>query len=156
MTVVKSANRIAHTIELSPEENETLQRISAVEYLPESVLLRKLVLEGLDRYRLDYAINAYTRGETDLSGAARYAGISVEQMMREMEARGVYINSSVEKFLDGVESLLDMFGGDEAVYRVLAEMRRREGLEPGEASTPTPPTPHRHATAIDENQTPMP
>lgn len=70
--------------------------------------------------------------------------------------RGGLLDFLPEYFNDGLQYLPDTFGGDEAAYRVLTEMRRREGLGPGEASTPPPPTPHRPATAIDENQNSTP
>ena len=47
------------------------------------VLLKKLVLEGLARRRLEWAYAAYARGEVDIDGAARYADISVYKMIDE-------------------------------------------------------------------------
>jgi|Deesub1362B_J571_1020462.scaffolds.fasta_scaffold34456_2 predicted HTH domain antitoxin len=112
-----------YSVNLSPEEASWLRKISREEHLPESALLKKLVLDGLERLRLERACTAYARGEADLTGAARYAGISVTQMMEELERRGISYSPSFDDFLDGLESLLDTFGDDEATRRVIARFR---------------------------------
>ena len=105
--------------------------IEEIEHLPEDVLLRKWILEGLDRMRLERACTLYERGQLNLSGAARYAGIGVERMMRELTQRGIDDSPSVEQFADGLETLADLFGKDE-LRAAAAEVRRRE--ETGAAS----------------------
>lgn len=117
---------VVRSIPLSIEEDSILRRVSAVEHLDEEALLQKFVRDGLARYRLEHAIRAYARGEVNLSQAARYADISVEEMMDEMATRGVYINTSVEQFLDGLETLADLFGSSEELRQVIAEMRQEE------------------------------
>lgn len=92
-----------------------------------AVLLQKFVRDGLGRHRIDLAVRAYANGELNLSGAARYAGIGVEEMMRKLERRGIDYGPTVEQFLDGLETLADDFGVDE-LRQVAAEMRRQEGL----------------------------
>jgi len=79
---------------------------------------------GLTRFRLERACEAYARGEADITSAARYAGISVTQMMEELERRGINHSPSFEDFLDGLESLLDMFGEDEKVRSIIAKYRK--------------------------------
>jgi len=88
--------------------------------------MRKLILEGMERYRIAEAVRAYADGETDLSGAAAYAGISVHRMMAELRQRDIEFNTSTEKFLDGLEALARRFGGSEALYQTIAEMRHAE------------------------------
>lgn len=101
------------TIKLTEEEIETLQQLSQAEHLPEDVLLRKWVLDGLSQLRLERACTAYQQGNLNLSGAAQYAGIGVEQMMRELSRRGIEHHPSVEQFADGLETLADLFGKKE-------------------------------------------
>jgi predicted HTH domain antitoxin len=108
-----------------------LRQLSQAEHLPEDVLLRKWVLEGLDRMRLARACALYERGQLNLGGAARYAGIGVEQMMRELTQRGIDHGPSVEQFVDGLETLADLFGKDE--LRTAADKVRRQE-EPGNSS----------------------
>ena len=120
---------VTKSIRFAPDEYESLRQASQEENLPEAAFLKKLVLDGLARRRLEKACLAYANGELNLSGAARYAGIGVEEMMRELRRRGIDCGPSVEQFFDGLEYLLDTFGGDETAYKVLEETRRREGTQ---------------------------
>lgn len=110
---------------LTPEEESSVKQISAETHLPESTLIRKFVLEGVARYRLDEAIAAYQRGEIDLSRAVRYAQVSVYQMLDELRRRGISINASEEKFLHGLEGFATDFGGTDELQRALASLRDR-------------------------------
>jgi predicted HTH domain antitoxin len=99
---------VVKTIHLSPEEGAALKQMSLEEHLPEATLLKKLVLEGLARRRLEWACSAYARGELDIGGAARYAGLSVYEMLDELRQRDVELISP-EQFLEGLEDLADLF-----------------------------------------------
>ena len=89
-------------------------------------LLRKRVLEGLTRMRLERACTLYERGQLNLSGAARHAGIGIEQMMRELTRRGIDHSPSVEQFVEGLETLADLFDKDQ--LRRAAAVRRQQRL----------------------------
>ncbi len=126
-TVYPDTETITRKIELTGVEDDQLRQLSQAEHLPEDTLLRKWVLEGLARMRLEHACMLYERGQLNLSGAARYAGFGVEQMMRELTRRGISHDPSVEQFVDGLETLADLFGKDE-LRAAAAEVRRQEGL----------------------------
>jgi hypothetical protein len=129
MTAIDQDTLVTKSVQFAPDEYETLHQASREENLPEAVFLKKLVLDGLARRRMEKACLAYANGELNLSGAARYAGVGVEEMMRELKRRGIDCGPSVEQFFDGLEYLLDTFGGDEATYKALKEIRQREGVE---------------------------
>ena len=76
--------------------------------------------------RLEHACALYQRGQLNLSGAARYANVGVEQMMRELTRRGVEHSPSVEQFANGVETLADLFDKD-GLRAAAAEARKMEG-----------------------------
>ena len=116
---------IAKEVKLTDTEAQRLKQLSQVERLPEDVLLRKWILEGLDRMRMRYACTLYGQGRLNLSGAARYAGVGVERMMQELTQRGIEHSPSVEQFVDGLETLADLFDMDE-LHAAAAEVRRRE------------------------------
>jgi predicted HTH domain antitoxin len=99
---------VAKTILLSPEEGAALKQMSLEEHLPEATLLKKLVLEGLARRRLEWACSAYERGELDIGSAARYAGLSVYEMLDELKRRDVELVSP-EQFLEGLKDIADLF-----------------------------------------------
>jgi len=99
---------VTKTIRLSPEEEMALQQVSREEHLPEVVLLKKMVSEGLARRRLDWACAAYARGEIDIRGAAHYADLSIYEMLDELKQRDIEIVSPGQ-FLTGLEDLADLF-----------------------------------------------
>ena len=80
---------------------------------------------GCDAHRLDRACTLYERAQLNLSGAARYAGIGVERMMRELTRRGIAHQPSVAQFADGLDTLADLFDKDE-LRIAAAEVRRQE------------------------------
>ena len=112
---------ITKTIRLSPAEGAALEQMSREEHLPETTLLKKLVLEGLARRRLEWACAAYARGEVDIGGAARYAELSVYEMIDELKRRDIEMVSP-EQFLDGLEDLADLFDMPE-LHEVADELR---------------------------------
>ncbi len=72
-------------------------------------------------FRLDWACAAYTRGEIDIRGAARYAGLSLYEMLNELKRRDIEIVSP-EQFLDGLNDLSDLFDLPE-LREVASEIR---------------------------------
>lgn len=103
-----TTHAVTKTIRLSPEEARALEQIGREEHLSETVLLKKPVSESLSRRRLNWACAAYARGEIDMRGAARYAGLSVYEMLNELKRRDIEIVSP-EQFLDGLADLADLF-----------------------------------------------
>ena len=69
--------------------------------------------------RLDEAIAAYERGEADLPAAAQHAGISIYQMMTELQKRDITPSAATEKFLDGLKTLVETFGGSPALRQTI-------------------------------------
>lgn len=87
--------------------------------------MRKFVLEGIARYRLEQAIAAYRRGEVDLSSAAHHAGTSVYHLLEELKARDITPDPAADKFLDGLRTLAELFDGSEALNRTLSQLRQQ-------------------------------
>lgn len=114
---------VTKSIRLVPEENEVLKRISQGQGMSEAAMMKKLVLDGLAHYRLDEAVQAYSRGELDLSAAARHAGISVYHMLNELQRRDIASPAAGEKLVDGLATLAQTFGGSESLSRTLAAVR---------------------------------
>lgn len=131
MSVTSAQAETTVVVRLTDQEISVLRQLSQAENLPQEVLLRKWVLDGLGRMRLERACTAYERGELNLSGAAHYAGVGVERMMRELTRRGIEHSPTVEQFADGLDTLADLFGKDE-LRDVAAHVRQQEGRIEGE------------------------
>ena len=78
----------------------------------------------LSQFRLDAAVAAYERGETDLHMAADYAGVSIYQMMAELQKRDVGAPTETEKFIEGLKTLVETFGGSDALRRTIRELEQ--------------------------------
>ncbi|MBS1253917.1 MAG: hypothetical protein MAG451_02971 [Anaerolineales bacterium] len=117
---------ITKSVRLASEESEGLKHISKTEGTSEAALIRRFIREGMAQYRLEEAIEFYARGEVDVSAAAHHAGVSVYQMMTELQWRDITPPAAREKFLDGLETLAETFGGSEALFRTIAQMRQSE------------------------------
>jgi len=76
---------------------------------------------------LEHACRAYARGEVNLSQAARHADVSVEEMMRELEQRGIDYGPTTEQFLDRLETLAVEFDAP-GLGQVAAELREHQEL----------------------------
>jgi hypothetical protein len=118
----KTSKAISKSVRFTPEETSLIEEVSRREHLPEGTLMRKLVLEGIARLRLDRAIADYQAGDLNLGEAARSAGVSVRRMMTELDRRGVDLGGG-QDILHGLESLAQIFGASPALRETIAERR---------------------------------
>ena len=116
------AKLITKSIRLNPAEDEVLKQLSQQEGVSEAALLKRFVHEGMAAYRLEQAITAYQRGEADLSAAAKFAGISVYHLMTELKQRDIVPPAEAEKFIDGLKTLVETFGGSDALQRTIESL----------------------------------
>jgi hypothetical protein len=113
------AKLITKSVRLNPAEDEVLKRLSQQEGVSEAALLKRFVRQGMAAQRLEQAIVAYQRGEADLSAAAQFAGVSVYHMMTELRQRDIAPPAEAEKFVDGLKTLVETFGGSDALQRTI-------------------------------------
>lgn len=113
----KNQERKMHSksVRLTEAEAALLRQISEAELISEAALMRKFVLEGLRRYRLDHAIKQYQEGELDLSSAAQVAGIAILELMGELHRRGVDIYGPEHRLKEGLGELVEAFGASETL-----------------------------------------
>ncbi len=71
--------------------------------------------------KFEQAIRSYQRGEADMQAAARFAGVSVYHLMVELEKRDITPPAATEKFVDGLKTLVETFGGSQALRETIAE-----------------------------------
>ena len=113
----KGSKTLPKSVRLSQEEAEFLRRVSETELISEAALMRKFVLEGLRRYRLDQAIKRYQEGELDLSTAAQVADRSIRELMWELNRRGVDIYGPQSRFVEGLGALAEAFDASDTLRR---------------------------------------
>ena len=71
--------------------------------------------------KFEQAIQSFARGEVDMSAAARYADVSIYHLMVELEKRDITPPAATEKFVDGLKTLVETFGGSQALAETIAE-----------------------------------
>ncbi len=82
--------------------------------------------------KFEQAIQSFARCEVDMSAAARYAGISVYHLMVELEKRDITPPAATEKFMDGLKTLVETFGGSQALRETIAEYETQlSATQPG-------------------------
>lgn len=132
---------ITKSIRLNQEQSAMLAAISQQEGSSEGAVMQRFVLNGIAQYRLEAALKAYQRGEADLSAAARFAGVSVYHMMKVLETRTIEPPMESEKFIQGLKTLVETFGGSEALRQTIAELEppiRSPGVATPSANRPLP------------------
>ncbi|MFZ4664706.1 MAG: hypothetical protein ACOYNY_47380 [Caldilineaceae bacterium] len=122
---------ITKSIRLSQDESRELHQLSETSLLSEAALMKKWILEGMKVEKLERAIQAYQKRQTDLRGGAAMAGISYNRFMREIEARNIVILDNGEHFYDSLLFLADSFDAPElrhAVEEILAKGNEPEAV----------------------------
>ena len=118
MSPKKSGHKmLPKSVRLTEEEATLLRQISEAELISEAALMRKFVLEGIQRYRLDQAIKRYQERELDLSSAAQVAGLAIRELMVELHRRGVDIYGLEHRLVEGIGALTEAFGASDALRR---------------------------------------
>lgn len=101
---------VTKSIRLSEEEAQWIKDLARKEHLSEASIMRRMILKGIEEYRLEKAIRAYADQEISLSEAARFAGLSAREMMAGLEKRGIPLYRSEEAFRSGLSYLAETFG----------------------------------------------
>jgi|SRR5215207_7322061 len=122
MTARRTTNHVTKSVRFSEEETAWIEEVSRREHLAEATLLRKLVLDGIARLRIDQAIADYTAGDRNLGEAAQQAGVGVRRFMRELDRRGVDLVDE-EHVAGSLEVLADRFGSSPALRETIARLR---------------------------------
>lgn len=129
----KAVKTITKSVRFNSDESALIARVSRREHLPEGTFVRKLVLDGLARYRLEEAIERYAAGELNLGQAARDANVAVHRMMAELDRRGLDFGRGGQ-VVASLENLADLFGASPELHETIAELK-----SPSSATGNTPP-----------------
>ncbi|MFQ6063294.1 MAG: hypothetical protein ACE5J9_09015 [Methanosarcinales archaeon] len=96
---------IPKTLKIKEDYKECIERIAYEEHLEEDAVIEKFLSEGIEKYRINKAINKYVEKEIDLNGAAQIAGVSVSRFMNELEKRGYSLTLDSKMYEYGLEVL---------------------------------------------------
>lgn len=105
-------------IDLSEKEIEWIKNTANEQHIPEDVLVKKLVLDGLDKYRIDEAILMYKSKKLNLNASAQFAGMSVRELMNELESRNIDLNLTQDMVNQSLNTLAKSFNNDKLMKAI--------------------------------------
>ncbi|MEZ3144521.1 UPF0175 family protein [Halobaculum sp. MBLA0143] len=93
------------TARMDDEEIDLLDRLAEERGGSRSEAIRAAVQRGAREELVRAAIEQYRDGEVGIRGAADIANLSIAEMMREANERGVLLNYDVSELADDVDAL---------------------------------------------------
>ncbi len=79
------------------------------EHLDRTAVIRKLIAEGVKQYRLDRAVRLYAEGRISKARAAEMAGVSIYEILDEIERRGLRSPYTAQDARDDLQMLLERY-----------------------------------------------
>lgn len=94
-------------LRLDNEIVQNLEKIADAEALRRTDLIRKYLIEGVRRWKLENAIQRYQRGQNTLERAALDAGISLYEIMEQLRSRNMPLDQTKpEEIRESIEALV--------------------------------------------------
>ena len=84
---------------------EELERIATEEQVDRTSVARKLLTEGVNRWRLEHALHLYQQGQITKERAAEMAGVSIYDILDELRQRGTVARYSLEELREDLTLL---------------------------------------------------
>lgn len=103
MTVAVKQLNIRVPIELMAE----LDAVAREEELERTVVARRLLREGIRRWKLEHALRLYERDEVTKGRAAEIAGISLYDMLDIIQQRKIPSHYSLDDALEDIKMILE-------------------------------------------------
>ena len=82
-----------------------LDEIANKERIDRTTLARKMLTEGIQRWRIEYAIASCQRGEITKARAAELANVSIYDILDEVRRRGITSGHTLDELRQDLASL---------------------------------------------------
>lgn len=106
------------TVRMDRKLLEEIDQIARKERNDRAAVLRRLISDALDRYRLGQAIKTYKEGRATTEKAAEMAGISVHEMIEMLRQEGIPSQLAVEDIRREAAELLERMGKKQLAERI--------------------------------------
>jgi predicted HTH domain antitoxin len=90
---------------------EELERIATEEHVDRTSITRKLLVEGVQRWRLERALHLYEQGQITKERAAEMAGVSIYDILDALRQRGTLAQYSLEELREDLALLQQRYSG---------------------------------------------
>jgi len=91
---------------------EELERIATEEQVDRTSVARKLLTEGVNRWRLEHALHLYQQGQITKERAAEMAGVSIYDILDELRQRGTVARYSLEELREDLTLLQQRYSSE--------------------------------------------
>jgi len=102
-------------VRLAPELAEQIEEISQEEKLARTDVVRWLLSEGVERWKLERAIRLYREGQITKARAAEMVGVSLYDMHDLIRQRGIPLHYSLDEAREDMRLILERAGLDPQV-----------------------------------------
>ena len=102
-------------VRLAPELAEQIEEISQEENLARTDVVRRLLSEGVERWKLERAIRLYREGQITKARAAEMVGVSLYDMHDLIRQRGIPLHYSLDEAREDMRLILERAGLDPQV-----------------------------------------
>ena len=120
-------NTITKSMRLAKDQAEELREIAKQEHMSESALFKKWMLEGIRRYKIDRAVQAYCDEWVDIRSGAEMADMPYREFMKELEKHRIPILTDVTHFHEELLDLAKMFG-DKKLEKIVNQTVAEESM----------------------------
>lgn len=103
--MAKGASRQLN-IRIPPDLMSTLEEIASEEHLDRGAVVRRLLLDGTRRWRLEQALKLYREDRITKERAAEIAGVSLYEFMDLLQKHSVPAHLEVAEALEEVKALV--------------------------------------------------
>ena len=94
-------------IRVAPGMMEELEEIAREENLAKTDVARRLLSEGIRRWKLEHAIKLYREGHVTKERAAEIAEVSLYEMLDAIRQRGVPSHYTLEDAIEDIKGILE-------------------------------------------------
>jgi predicted HTH domain antitoxin len=94
-------------IRVSSELVRELEEIARLEGLAKTDVARRLLKEGIKRWKLEHALRLYQEGRVTKERASEIAGVSIYEILDAVSQRRIPSHYSLEEAMEDLEALLE-------------------------------------------------
>ena len=91
---------------IEKEVYDMIDEVAKEENLDKTSTLKILVKEGWKGLKLKKVLNQYEKGLISVDKAAKIAGITINEMMKEISLHGIKSEETIEEYKKGVKILI--------------------------------------------------
>lgn len=98
---------ITITTRVPKEMDREIKDISKIEQLDKSAVIRRLLTDAIKKWRVEHALKQYKDGKITIAKAAKFAGVSLRQMMELASKGGIPFQYTIRELREDYEAAME-------------------------------------------------